>query len=92
MLITILAAGSRGDTQPYLALGVALKKQGCRVRIAAFENYESFISGYGLEFSPIHGDVSRVAASESVSHARQADNPLKIFLSFSKLKNLVFDL
>jgi sterol 3beta-glucosyltransferase len=92
MLITILAAGSRGDTQPYLALGVALKKLGCRVRIAAFENYESFISAYGLEFSPIHGDVSRVAASESVSHARQADNPLKIFLSFSKLKNLVFDL
>lgn len=92
MLISILAAGSRGDTQPYLALGVALKKLGCRVRLAAFENYETFISAYGLEFSPIHGDIARVAASEGMNHARQADSPLKIFLSFNKLKNLVFGL
>ena len=60
MLITILAGGSRGDTQPYIALGLALKNAGCSVRLATHENYESFIKGHGLDFFPIRGDVSRL--------------------------------
>jgi sterol 3beta-glucosyltransferase len=91
-LITILTTGSRGDTQPYLALGMALENAGASVRIAAFENYADFVKGYGLEFHPIRGDVSRVAAGEGAAHARQADNPLKLMLSFNKLKKLVGDL
>jgi sterol 3beta-glucosyltransferase len=92
MLITILAAGTRGDTQPYLALGMELKKAGYQVRIATFENYQTFVESFGLNFYPIKGDVSLVASSDSVSNARQADNPIKIFLSFNKLQSLVFDL
>jgi sterol 3beta-glucosyltransferase len=90
MLITILAAGSRGDTQPYLALGMALKKTGHTVRVATFENYADFVKGCGLEFYPIRGDVSLVVANES--GAKKADNPLKVFLSFNKLKSYLFDL
>ena len=92
MLITILTAGTRGDTQPYIALGMALKKSGQRVRIATFENYAAFVESFGLEFYPIKGDVSLVAASDSTRDARSADNPLKVLLSFNKLKSLVFDL
>ncbi|MCX5971726.1 MAG: glycosyltransferase [Coprothermobacterota bacterium] len=91
-MITILAAGTRGDTQPYLALGVALKKAGHTVRIATFENYEPFVKSYGLEFFPIKGDVSRVASSDNMRGTMKADNPLKILLSFNKLKSLVFNL
>jgi sterol 3beta-glucosyltransferase len=91
MLITILAAGTRGDTQPYIALGLALKKDGNSVRIAAFENFKRLVEDAGLEFFPIKGDVSRVAASAEVQTAHQADNPLKILLSFNKLKSLIFD-
>ena len=92
MLITILTGGTRGDTQPYLALGLELKKAGHQVRIAAFENYETFVKRNGLEFYPIKGDVSRMTSSESMADARQADNPLKILLSFNKLKSFAFDL
>jgi len=92
MLITILTAGSRGDTQPYVALGLALKKVGHRVRIATFENYADFVKGHGLEFHPIRGDVSLVASGEGTRDARQADNPLKLLLSFNKLKGYIFDL
>jgi len=91
-MITILTTGSRGDTQPYLALGIALQKAGQRVRVAAFENYESFVKSYGLEFFSIKGDVSRVASSLSTQGARSADNPLKVLLSFNQLKSFVFDL
>jgi sterol 3beta-glucosyltransferase len=92
MLITILAGGSRGDTQPYIALGLALKQRGCTVRIATHENYETFVRSYGLDFHPIRGDVTTVASGEMGRSAAQADNPLKVLLSFNKLKALVFDL
>jgi sterol 3beta-glucosyltransferase len=92
MLITILTGGSRGDTQPYIALGLALKQRGCEVRIATHENYETFVRGHGLDFHPIRGDVTTVTSSEDGREATRADNPLKVLLSFKKLKALVFDL
>jgi sterol 3beta-glucosyltransferase len=85
MLITILTAGIRGDTEPYIALGIELKKAGHTVRIATFENYETFVKSFGLEFYPIKGDVSRVASSEGARDAMKADNPLKILFSFNTL-------
>jgi sterol 3beta-glucosyltransferase len=91
MKITILTSGTRGDTQPYIALGMELKKAGHAVQIAAFQNYESFVKLYGLEFYPIKGDVAIITASESGTEAMQADNPLKFLLSFNKLKSFLFD-
>ena len=82
MKIAILAAGSRGDTQPYIALGAALKKAGCEVRLASFKNFESLITSYGLEFAPIHGDIQAVTASATGQEGMQADNPLKVLLKF----------
>lgn len=56
MHITILAHGSRGDVQPYVALGLGLKQTGHSVRIAAPELFRSFVAAYGLEFAPLAGD------------------------------------
>ena len=56
MPITILAAGSRGDIQPYLALGVGLRAAGHRVRFAAFRNFASLVEPYGLDFTPVDAD------------------------------------
>jgi sterol 3beta-glucosyltransferase len=92
MLITILAAGSRGDLQPYIALGTELKKAGHNVRIATFEKDVAFIKSFGLEFYKVKGDISAVASGEGTKGAREADNPLKLLLSFNKLKSLAFDM
>jgi sterol 3beta-glucosyltransferase len=92
MRITLLTAGTLGDTQPYIALGVTLKRIGFNVRLATFEDYAELIAGHGLEHFPIKGDLSKVIASESGVDAMKADNPLKIALSFSKLKSFVFKL
>ncbi len=92
MTITILTIGSRGDIQPYIALGVELKKAGYGVRVATFETFETFVKHFGLEFYPVKGDVSRVASSEDVRGARQADNPLRVLFSFNKLKSYIFEL
>jgi sterol 3beta-glucosyltransferase len=91
MLVTILTAGTRGDIQPYIALGLELKKAGLRAQIATFENYAGFVKGFGLEFYPIRGNVAEVASSNLVQDAMKADNPLKLLLSFNTLKSLIYD-
>lgn len=60
MHITILAYGSRGDVQPYVALGRGLQRAGHTVRLAAPELFESFVTGYGLEFFPLAGDPTQL--------------------------------
>ncbi len=56
MHFTILAAGSRGDIQPYLALGVGLQAAGQRVRFAAFRNFADLAVGYDVDFHPVDAD------------------------------------
>jgi sterol 3beta-glucosyltransferase len=53
MIITIPTAGTRGDVQPAIALGLGLKKAGYRVRLVAFEEYRSLVADYGLDFFPL---------------------------------------
>lgn len=87
MRVTLLAAGSRGDTQPYLAVGLALKQAGCTVRVAASEAFKAAIKALELEFYPVGGNVvSEVAGDSSLQKAMQADNPLKVIKSFNTLK------
>ncbi len=92
MKITILAAGSRGDVQPYIALGAELIKRGQQVRLATFANFEDFVKTYGLEFYRISGDVAAVATGHDMKGARNSDTPLKLILSFKKLQQLASDL
>jgi len=64
MHITILAAGSRGDIQPYLALGVGLQAAGHHVRLAAFRNFAPMVEPYGLEFWPVDADFQAILGGE----------------------------
>ncbi|KIY71268.1 glycosyltransferase family 1 protein [Cylindrobasidium torrendii FP15055 ss-10] len=54
--IVILIVGSRGDVQPYVALGKRLVKDGHRVRLATHETFRSFVLDHGLEFFDIGGN------------------------------------
>lgn len=62
MLITLLIAGSRGDIQPAIALGVGLKRAGYSVRLVTFETFRSLVVGHGLDYSPIHLDMPTIFA------------------------------
>lgn len=53
MHVTILALGSRGDVQPYVALAQGLQQAGYRVRLGAPSNLESLTSQHGLDFASI---------------------------------------
>jgi len=63
MRVTIITAGSRGDVQPYVALGMGLKRAGHKVAIATHETFREGVTQYGLEFAPISGDPRAIVAS-----------------------------
>lgn len=65
MKITIFAAGSRGDIQPCVALGRGLQSAGYSVRLAAPENFASFVQEHGVAFAPLRGDVQAIMASDT---------------------------
>jgi hypothetical protein len=62
MNIVMHVVGSRGDVQPFVALGNELQKYGHRVRLATHSVFKSFVTSAGLEFFPIGGDPAELMA------------------------------
>lgn len=65
MQVTIFAAGSRGDIQPCVALSRGLQQAGYQVRLAAPQDFATFVQAYDVEFWPLRGDVQQVMASDT---------------------------
>jgi sterol 3beta-glucosyltransferase len=86
-MITILCSGSRGDFQPYIALAQELKKLGKDVRITGMRDFEGFIRSYDIDFYPIQADFKTLNVDgKMLKEAQTADNPLKMLLTFNKMK------
>jgi len=75
--ILILALGSRGDVQPYITLGHALRRAGHRVRMATFEMYEEMVREGGLECLTIHGDAEGLLRAASQAGMLAGGNVLQ---------------
>ena len=85
MKINILTVGSRGDIQPYLALGVGLKAAGYDVRLTTHELFKPLITRYGLEFFPIGGNVQTVLQGDTGQATIEAGrNPIKVLQGLTK--------
>ncbi|KAH9080484.1 hypothetical protein EDB83DRAFT_986243 [Lactarius deliciosus] len=51
-----LTIGSRGDVQPYIALGKGLQKEGHKVTIVTHEEYKEWVTGFGIGHRTAGGD------------------------------------
>ncbi len=92
-MITILCSGSRGDFQPYIALAQALQKLGKTVRIAGGVSFEAFIKSYGIDFYSLSADYQSTSIDPKLlQEAQSSDNPLKMLLTFNKMKKYVVGL
>jgi sterol 3beta-glucosyltransferase len=54
--IVILTYGSRGDVEPFVALGVGLQNAGYAVRLAGPGPFAPLVEAHGLEFAPLEGN------------------------------------
>ncbi|THD00187.1 hypothetical protein EYZ11_000378 [Aspergillus tanneri] len=60
--LVLQVVGSRGDVQPFIALGLQLQKCGHRVRLATHGAFREPILSEGLEFFDIGGDPAELMA------------------------------
>ena len=84
MRIAIIAPGSRGDVEPYLALGKGLKQAGHVVRLVTHQNFEGFVNSYGVEFWPVEGSVQDIAHSISLRAPLEGGNFLAIMSQMAR--------
>jgi sterol 3beta-glucosyltransferase len=76
--IAIIALGSRGDVQPYIALGKGLKAAGYSVRLVTHENFAGLVSSHGLEFWPVKGNVQEFMETPKMRELLEKGNFLTI--------------
>lgn len=74
--LTIFALGSRGDVQPYVALGAGLLRAGYAVRVVTFESFRALVEGQGLAFHPVPGDAQALVATMMGGAGIGTRNPL----------------
>ncbi|MBU7583105.1 MAG: glycosyltransferase family 1 protein [Nostoc sp. TH1S01] len=84
MRIAIIALGSQGDVQPYIALGKGLKEAGQFVRLVTHENFEILVKSHGLEFWPVKGNVKDIVQSKEMREVLEKGNFLSITLQMAK--------
>ncbi len=83
MHIVILALGSRGDVQPFVALALALQAQGRQVTIAAAADYAPLVTDYGVGFVGVAGYVRELMDFALVNELLDgAGNPLRFARTF----------
>ncbi|HZX08250.1 MAG TPA: glycosyltransferase [Kribbella sp.] len=69
----ILTHGTRGDVQPFVALGCALTEAGHSVRIGAPAASEPLVRWYGLRFVPIADGPNRLSGDPIIREAYQTN-------------------
>lgn len=84
MRIAIIAPGSRGDVEPYLALGKGLTKAGHVVRLVTHQNFEMLVNSHGVEFWPVQGSVQDIVQSKDMRELLEGGNFLAILSQMAK--------
>jgi len=79
MKITIFTIGSRGDVEPFVALGKGLRDSGHIVKIATEARFETLVKEHCLSYAMIPGDTTGVINSEEVQEVLSRKNNTEAF-------------
>ncbi|MCQ3936670.1 MAG: glycosyltransferase [Chloroflexi bacterium] len=84
MRIVIVAPGSRGDVQPYIALGKGLQNAGHFIRLVSHSNFESLVASHGLEFWSFGNDVKNAVENGEIRELTEKGNFLLLMAKMAK--------
>lgn len=90
--IVILIVGTRGDVQPFIAIGKRLQEYGHRVRLATHSNFKDFVMTAGLEFYPLGGDPKVLAEYMVKNKGFLPSGPSEIPVQRAQMKDIIFSL
>ena len=85
MKIAIIAPGSRGDIQPYVALGAGLAKAGHYVRIVTNMEFEELVRSHELEFWGVDLGLQIALQSSDVRSAIEGGGLIRSFIALSRI-------
>jgi sterol 3beta-glucosyltransferase len=64
--IVLVTYGTRGDVQPFVALGSAMQRKGHHVRLCGPAGFAQFVRSAGIEFTAVADDpASELAAAQT---------------------------
>jgi len=84
MKIAITTVGTRGDLQPYIALGLGLKESGFDVLIVSAKNEEFFVRNFGLDFYALDVDIQKIIEGGEAKEMTKGSNPFKFIIGHLK--------
>ncbi|KAI3760237.1 hypothetical protein L1987_50630 [Smallanthus sonchifolius] len=90
--IIMLIVGTRGDVQPFVAIGKRLQEYGHRVRLATHSNFKEFVLTAGLEFYPLGGDPKVLAEYMVKNKGFLPSGPSEIPVQRSQMKDIIYSL
>ncbi|XP_030971658.1 sterol 3-beta-glucosyltransferase UGT80A2-like isoform X1 [Quercus lobata] len=90
--IVMLIVGTRGDVQPFVAIGKCLQEHGHRVRLATHANFKDFVLTAGLEFYPLGGDPKVLAGYMVKNKGFLPSGPSEISIQRNQLKDIIYSL
>lgn len=92
MQIVMLIVGTRGDVQPFIAIGKRLQDYGHRVRLATHANFKDFVMTTGLEFYPLGGDPKILAGYMVKNKGFLPATPSEIPIQRKQIRDIIFSL
>ncbi|XP_062079039.1 sterol 3-beta-glucosyltransferase UGT80A2 isoform X2 [Humulus lupulus] len=90
--IVMLIVGTRGDVQPFIAIGKRLQDYGHRVRLATHSNFKEFVLTAGLEFYPLGGDPKVLAGYMVKNKGFLPSGPSEIPVQRNQMKEIIYSL
>lgn len=78
MNILILTIGSRGDVQPFIALGRGLQAAGYDVTLCTAASYESFVTSNGLKYAHMNDGLIKLAETKAGRAAVEGGSKLDL--------------
>jgi UDP:flavonoid glycosyltransferase YjiC (YdhE family) len=84
MRIAIFAPGSRGDIQPYLALGQGLMRAGHEIKLISNQTYASLVAPYGLEFHSLPLDMQATIEGDAMRKLLERGNAITTMVYFAR--------
>ena len=85
MRATILAPGSRGDVQPYIAIGQALRSLGHGCTIVTTVDHEELVRAYGLDVATIPVNVAAELQRVETNRAVEGGGVVASFRQFAAI-------
>ncbi len=87
MKALILSVGTRGDVQPFVALGKGLQAAGHKVTVCTCERFQSFITDHGLDYGYLSDAILQLIDSDEGRDAME--NTTNVWESIKTYRKLI---